>query len=217
MPKKRQAAATRLDDARARMYRDLIFEAAEFIFGQKGFEGATMQDIASEAGVSLKTVYVSFPGKSEIYLEIMKVRGQAMSDAVAEARKGAVSPIDRLERGTRAFVQFFFDHTDWLRIQAQSGQSWSVRPKEATIAKLWQDGLDAYVAIIREGIASGEFCDEDPFELAVLVQALTKVQVSQALASGDLNAQHVADRLVDRLLRLLCIPALASREALAHK
>ena len=212
MPKKRQTAATRLDDARARMYRDLIFEAAEFIFGKKGFDGATMQDIASEAGVSLKTVYTSFPGKSDIYLEIMKRRGEAMSQAVAEAREGAMSPIDKLERGTRAFVEFLFDHRDWLRIHVQSRLSWSVRPQDEHVAKLWQEGLDSYAEIIREGIACGDFCDEDPVELAILLQALTKVQVSQALESGESNAEDVSNRLIERLLRLVCKSAIAVRE-----
>jgi AcrR family transcriptional regulator len=212
MPKKRPSAASRLDDARSRMYRDLIFEAAEFVFGRKGFDGATMQDIASEAGVSLKTVYVSFPGKSEIYLEIMKVRGKAMSEAVMEAHRSASSPIEKLELGTRAFVHFLFEHADWLRIHIRSRLSWSVRPQEESVAKLWQEGIDAYAAILREGIASGDFCDEDPVELAVMVQALTKVQVSQALESGDLDAKRVADRLVERLLRLVCRPAVAIRK-----
>lgn len=212
MPRKRQSAATRLDDARSRMYRDLIFEAAEFVFGQKGFDGATMQEIASEAGVSLKTVYVSFPGKSDIYREIMKVRGQAMSEAVVAARKTAGSPMEKLERGTRAFVQFLFEHTDWLRIHVRSRLSWAVQPQEETVAKLWQEGLDGYAEILRDGIACGDFCDEDPVELAVLVQALTKVQVSQALESGEGDAERVADRLVQRLFRLVCKPAIAVRE-----
>ena len=212
MPKKRLAAATRLDDARARMYRDLIFEAAEFVFGEKGFEGATMQEIAAEAGVSLKTVYASFPGKSDIYLEIMTTRGQAMRDFVVAAHESAGSPIEKLERATRAFVQFLFDHADWMRIHVRSRLSWSVRPQEESVAQLWQEGLDGYIAILKEGIASGDFCDEDPLELAILVQALTKVQVSQAVEAGDRDAEGIADRLVKRLLRLVCKPAFAVRE-----
>ena len=77
MPKK-TAAASRLEDARARMYQDLIFESAETVFGEHGFENATMQQIASEAGVSLKTVYGSFPGKQDLYEAIMILRGREM-------------------------------------------------------------------------------------------------------------------------------------------
>jgi AcrR family transcriptional regulator len=213
MTQKRQAPASRLDDARARMYRDLIFDSAEFVFGEKGFDGATMQDIASEAGVSLKTVYARFPGKREIYSEIMQVRGREMAEAVLAARRSASSPVDKLDLGTRAFVEYLFEHTDWLRIHVRSRLSWAVRPKDEVVAALWQDGQDAYAAILREGIDSGVFWDEDPIELAVMVQALTKVQVSQALESGETDAEGVADRLVARLLRLVCKSGIGIREA----
>ena len=69
-----------------------------------------MQDIASEAGVSLKTVYASFPGKQEIYNEIMEVRGRAMSGAVAQAYAEAgadglcLQPQSYLLNGTTAEI-----------------------------------------------------------------------------------------------------------------
>ena len=122
-----------------------------------------------------------------------------MSDAVSAARKSAGSPMDKLECGTRAFVGFLFDHSDWLRIHVRSRLSWAVRPQEETVAQLWQEGLDGYAEIVRDGIACGDFCDEDPVELAVLVQALTKVQVSQALESGEGDAERVADRLNEQI------------------
>src|SRR5262249_13217196 len=55
-----------LEAARSRMYHDLIFECAERVFAEKGFDESTMQDVAAEAGISLKTLYATFPGKNEI-------------------------------------------------------------------------------------------------------------------------------------------------------
>jgi AcrR family transcriptional regulator len=52
-----------LEAARTRMYHDLIFECAERVFAEKGFDESTMQDVASEAGISLKTLYATFPGQ----------------------------------------------------------------------------------------------------------------------------------------------------------
>ena len=49
-----QAAATRHD----------ILEAAQRLFEQRGYGATTMEAIATEAGVSLKTVYVAFKTKS---------------------------------------------------------------------------------------------------------------------------------------------------------
>jgi AcrR family transcriptional regulator len=49
-----QAAATRVD----------ILEAAQRLFEQRGYAATTMEAIASEASVALKTVYVAFETKS---------------------------------------------------------------------------------------------------------------------------------------------------------
>lgn len=44
-----------------------ILEAAAKVFGDKGFEGTRMDDIAAEAGLAKATVYVYFDSKDEIY------------------------------------------------------------------------------------------------------------------------------------------------------
>jgi AcrR family transcriptional regulator len=49
-----QAAATRVD----------ILDAAQRLFEQRGYPATTMEAIAAEAGVALKTVYVAFETKS---------------------------------------------------------------------------------------------------------------------------------------------------------
>src|SRR4029450_326972 len=91
-----------LEAARTRMYHDLIFECAERVFSERGFDECTMQDVASEAGISLKTLYATFPGKNEIYAEIQAVRGMAFLERV---RGGASegSALGKLEHALRAF------------------------------------------------------------------------------------------------------------------
>lgn len=211
-PRKR-AAASRLDDARARMYQKLIFESAECVFGEKGFEGATMQDIASEAGVSLKTVYSSFPGKRELYGAIMHARGRAMLEAVDAARAEVSEPLEKLVVGTRAFVRFLFDHGDWMRINVRSRLSWAIRPEERLAAQLWDEGQEGHRELLQAGIETGIFCDEEPIETALMINALTRVQVAHAMAQGETDAEAVADRLIPRILRMVCLDGVGLREA----
>ena len=127
-----------------------------------------------------------------------------MSEAVAQALAEARDPIEKLTAGARAFVQFLFEHTDWMRIHVRSRLSWAVRPEDPATAALWDEGQAAQSAMIREGIEAGLFWPDDPQEMALMVQALTKVQVSHAVESGETDAKAVADRLVERLLRLVC-------------
>ncbi|MCR9096793.1 MAG: TetR/AcrR family transcriptional regulator [bacterium] len=211
MPKKK--APSRLEDARTRMYQDLIFESAECVFGEKGFETATMQDIASEAGVSLKTIYASFPGKQELYNAIMLLRGREMFEAVARAHAAAKTPLEQLIEGTRAFVRYLVDHRDWSRIHVRSQTSWAMRPEGHETGLLWDDGQRAHIDMLEAGAADGVFYDDDPAEMALLIRAMTRVQVVQALENGEEDADVIGDRLLQRLLRLVCKEPTELREA----
>ncbi|HWP51832.1 MAG TPA: TetR/AcrR family transcriptional regulator [Clostridia bacterium] len=70
------------------VHRDCIAAAAERLFRQKSIQGATMDDIAKEAGYSKATLYVYFANKEEIVgilvLRSMKLLKDCLSRAVFE-------------------------------------------------------------------------------------------------------------------------------------
>lgn len=45
--------------------RDTILDAAQKVFAEKGYDGASIRDIAARAGVSLSALYYYFPSKQE--------------------------------------------------------------------------------------------------------------------------------------------------------
>lgn len=198
-------SGTRLEDARARMYRDLIFESAEAVFGERGFDRATMQDIAGEAGVSLKTVYATYPGKTELFDAIMHERGAAFHEHVRAAvtHAGGDGPVAQLEALTDAFVAFLFEHREWLAIHLRSRIAWSVRPSGDAAADLWRKGLEELEGLISDGISSGDFAPGDASELAVLVSTILKVEVTYAADRGETEPAPVAARTLTHLMRLL--------------
>jgi AcrR family transcriptional regulator len=76
-PRRReQAAATRRD----------ILEAARRLFERDGYAATTMADIAAEAGVALKTVYLSFETKSGVLRALWNflLRGDEEESAMGE-------------------------------------------------------------------------------------------------------------------------------------
>lgn len=58
---------------------DQVVEGATKVFLRDGFEGASVDDIAREAGVSKATLYAYFPDKRVLFLEIAsrEIRHQA--------------------------------------------------------------------------------------------------------------------------------------------
>lgn len=60
-----------------------IIDAAEKVFFAKGFNNATMDDIAEEAEFSKRTLYVYFRSKEQLYFEIMS-RGYKLLNGIYE-------------------------------------------------------------------------------------------------------------------------------------
>ena len=73
--REQQAAATR----------QAILEAAQRLFGQHGYPATTMEQVAAEAGVALKTVYVAFTTKSGLLRALWDLRLKGDQDQAGVA------------------------------------------------------------------------------------------------------------------------------------
>ncbi len=49
-----------------------ILKAAMNVFGRKGYAGATVPEIAREAGVAAGTIYLYYPGKREMFVAVVR-------------------------------------------------------------------------------------------------------------------------------------------------
>jgi len=185
------------------MYHDLLFESAETVFGARGFGGATMEKIAKEAGVSLKTLYVTYPSKQDLYDEVMRVRATEFLEQTAAAIEGVDDPLEQIRCGITAYVAFLLEHEDWLQIHLRGRIAWSFRPRGENAADAWAEGLDGYARVIAKGQEQGVFVEGDPAELSMLAQALMQVQMARAMELEERAVEGVADSIVVHVFRLL--------------
>jgi AcrR family transcriptional regulator len=93
-----------------------IIDAAERVFFTKGYDVATMDDVAKEAEFSKRTLYMYFNSKEQLYFETM-VRGykiliDMMETALADA-KGRNS-LDRIKQIGRTLYQFNREYPDYF-------------------------------------------------------------------------------------------------------
>ena len=52
--------------------RDKIIHAARELFREKGYAGASMQDLADEVGLRKASLYMRFPNKESLVPEVLK-------------------------------------------------------------------------------------------------------------------------------------------------
>ena len=200
----RKTKKSNLAEARARMYRQLVFDCAEHVFAEHGVAASSMQDLAAEAGISLKTLYSAFAGKEEIYRSILAERGAGLLAQVQHAAQSEGPTLERVGAGIRGIVAYFMEHEDFFRIILQEGHAWGLDPRSEEAQQAWQGGLLSVRELIREGVETGEFLPCDPDLLAPTVNAILQVQLAGLLArQGEQDADAIADEILRSVSRLL--------------
>ena len=68
--------------------REKILAAAKALFAERGYEGATIRDIAKSAGMSTGAVFASFIDKSDLFTEIAEAEQADLHRALRAAQEG---------------------------------------------------------------------------------------------------------------------------------
>jgi AcrR family transcriptional regulator len=99
----RPAARQRLskDERRTR-----ILDAAAQVFADRGYEPATLDEIAEAAGISKPVIYDHFSSKKELHISLIESHGQALLEFMAERVGRADNPADALAAGLGALLEF---------------------------------------------------------------------------------------------------------------
>lgn len=154
------ARSTRKPKGEGHARRAEILAAAERIFVEVGYEGATIRKIADEVGLSSTALYMHFSEKSEILHEICRGAFQTLQERNAAVIAADAAPADRLRRLIEAYVDFGFANPNAYRL------IYLTRPAEAregadTIAQglgseLYRSFEAVVAAVEAEGRLNGE-------------------------------------------------------------
>jgi len=91
--------------AHERAVRQRIVDAAIQVFGEMGYQRATVQDVVRVSGLSVGAVYTHFKGKEELFLEACTCEVNAQKADLRQRMAELASVTDRL----RAAIDFAID------------------------------------------------------------------------------------------------------------
>jgi AcrR family transcriptional regulator len=97
-----------------------LLKAAEAVFGEKGYERASIADITRKGGVALGTFYVYFPDKQSIFVEVVDELGARLRRLIADSTTGCTSRMATEREGLRAFFEFARQHPNLYRVVRQA-------------------------------------------------------------------------------------------------
>ncbi|MDQ0157746.1 TetR/AcrR family transcriptional regulator [Robertmurraya andreesenii] len=143
--------------------RNKVLAGALECFAQKGYEGATIDDIVNESGVSKGSIYKLFKSKEEIYFQLMSQNSKELMDEINAVISKHTSALDKL---TALFTEYLGREVNSKVFKSFLVQSefelFSSRRED--LRELLEERRRAKVNIIsdviHEGINNGEFRKE---------------------------------------------------------
>lgn len=106
--------------SRGQRTRQRLLDAAEDIFGKKGYENASVYEITQKAGVAQGTFYIYFPDKKSIFTELVKELNHLVRRDLAIATEGITNRIEAERAGYKAFFNFILKRPNLYRIIRQA-------------------------------------------------------------------------------------------------
>jgi AcrR family transcriptional regulator len=128
-----------------------VLAAGRRLFSERGYEGATIRDIAAAAGMSTGAVFANFADKSDLFREIMATDFQALADAMREAASRGRNVEDALLKIFTAGYAFYKTQLPLARAafsvswQPQEGQTLRTLPPVQAMLDLVAEQLTSAV------------------------------------------------------------------------
>jgi AcrR family transcriptional regulator len=177
-----------------------ILQAAERLFGEKGYRGVSIDEIADAAGVSKGLVFYHFTNKKALVEHIFKDALTAVLtrwDAIAESNESARA---KLGAATQACFDIFDSRPYLLRIAFF--EAIFEDDMKDIMAKVSEETLRRMEKLVKDGIAAGEFRPVDSRITASLLLGMTILPPLQAALQPQ--AALPSRRIADEITGVLC-------------
>jgi AcrR family transcriptional regulator len=185
-----------------------LLSTAASVFAERGYEGASVEEIAERAGYSHGAVYSNFAGKADLFLAVfedyMTGRAQELAvtqegldeDASLEVRARALA--DQWMERFAADRESFLLHLEFL---GQSGREPALAERFGTRSASLREAIAAYIAHYEkeEGLEG----PLPPADLALILRALGIGLAIEALVSPDAVRDDLYGDFVELLVTML--------------
>lgn len=198
---------------RKKLRKEEIVAEATKLFAERGYEGASMGDLAERVGLRKASLFHHFPSKDVLYTTVLTQLMEGVKVAIMTAAVAEGSYADRLDALTDALVDVLGSQPYAARLLVREAMDWGPVMKEG-LGRTINDVLAAAHEFAKSGQRAGEFGHEVdlpqvivsmigihfmPFAIAEVVEGFTGTSPFKAAFVAERKAavrQHVRDLAV---------------------
>ena len=179
--------------------RESILRAAQKVFNDRGYATATMEEVASEAGVAKGSVYNYFDSKKALFNQVFQAAMSTMQDSCEDIATSPTSAAVRME----GILDFWFSGlADSKQIGRLVLEYWATAARgqqQSELAEMFQKMYANWRRmlsnVISDGIATGEFAPgiDTPVAASLVLAILDGIHVQSILDVGiNVDEQFLA-------------------------
>jgi AcrR family transcriptional regulator len=189
------------NQTRSETRKQQILKAAEKVFAKKGFQEATVSDVARKAGLSEATIYEYFASKEELLFSIPEEttrRGKEILEFHLNYVRGAAN---KLRSIIYHYLSFYQNHPDYSAV-AMLILKQNRKFLDTDAYQTVREGSRVILRVVEEGIASGEFKpNTDPYLVrSVLLGTIEHLVIRWVLLGEPQGLLQYVDPLTDIII-----------------
>jgi len=138
-------------------HRAEILEAAEKVLAEKGYHGASMQDIAARAEFAVGTLYKFFKAKNVLYEVLLEEKVKVIEALMKKALESETEPLARIERFIETSTEIVARYGSFFHMyMSELLGTFVVRPLVSPAMKKRHKWLEGEIArTLKEGMDKG--------------------------------------------------------------
>jgi AcrR family transcriptional regulator len=166
-----------------------ILDAALAVFGERGYQHASMDQVAERVGVTKPVLYTHFGSKDGLLLACIARARAELLEVTSAAAASASTPEEMLRRGTHAFFDYLESRTP----------AWTVLYSESAVAGDALEEIRAQQTEFVAALLAAQVPDADPQRLTGWAQVIVGACERLALwrARADVSSEQATEYLMD--------------------
>ncbi|GHE11643.1 TetR/AcrR family transcriptional regulator [Klenkia taihuensis] len=186
--------------ARGAMVRDEVVRSATRLFKERGIRGVSLQDIADEVGLTKGALYHYFSNRDDLLRQVFGDWITQEFESLRAHTSGSGGPTAQLRDYVRYHVTSVTQNIDLYHLSFSS-EAELPPDVRAEFRQLKRRSDSVLKAILRAGVAAGDFEPRDEKVMAFAIDGMCNWLSQWYAADGPKSPAQIADDFVELLLR----------------
>jgi AcrR family transcriptional regulator len=171
---------------RLHLGREQVLDAAEELFGNQGYQGTNLDQVAAGSDFSVGAVYTYYRSKRELLAGVMQRRIPELTEAIQPSLDENASGEEQVLGMTAAYMGFFHKYPAYGRLTMRVySTGLEVIPDFAEYMDAYHAGIAMYAEAMQRGQADGSIRAGDPVWMSRMVSAMVVAHHSMKVQGGS--------------------------------